>query len=86
MGRSWKSIVVVACLLLPVASCHESEQAIEMNISQLREARARLVKNPKDKAALSLILDQLNDRRGLYRVNAAAVLAETVERDGRRGD
>ena len=79
MGRSWKIIVVVACLLLSVAGCHESEQAIEMNITQLREARARLVKNPKDKAALSLILDQLNDRRGLYRVNAAAVLAETVE-------
>src|SRR5215203_2673571 len=75
-------VVVIACLLLSVAACDQWEQAVEMNINQLREASAKLAKNPKDKAALKLLLDQLNDRRGLYRVNAAAVLGEIAMRVG----
>jgi HEAT repeat protein len=73
-------VVAIACLLLSVASCDQSEQAIEMNIKQLREASDKLEKNPADKAALALLVNQLSDRRDIYRVNAAAVLGETARR------
>lgn len=72
-------VVVIACLLLSIAGCDQSEQAIEMNINQLREASAKLEKNPGDRAALAVLVNQLSDRRGIYRVNAAAVLGETAK-------
>ena len=76
-----KSIIVV-CLSLSVLGCDVSEQSIEMNIEQLRAAKAKLLKNPQDKEALSFILNQLNDPRGIYRSNAAAVLGEVGELAG----
>ncbi len=74
--------IIVGCLSLSVFGCNGSEQAIETNIDQLRAAKAKLLKNPQDKDALSFILNQLNDRRGIYRVNAAAVLGEIAEQVG----
>jgi HEAT repeat protein len=73
--------VVIACFLLTIIGCDQSEE-VQMNIEKLREASASLAKNPADKAALSLLLDQLHDRRGIYRVNAAAVLGETAQQVG----
>src|SRR5260370_14175851 len=74
--------IIVACLSLSVLGCDVSEQAIEMNIEQLRAARTKLLKNPQDKEALSFILNQLSDPRPLYRSNAAAVLGEAGEQVG----
>lgn len=74
--------IIVACLSLSVSGCDVSEQAIEMNIEQLRAAKTKLLRNPQDKEALSFILNQLNDRRGIYRANAAAVLEQVGEQVG----
>jgi HEAT repeat protein len=74
--------VIVACLTLSVFGCDSSGQAIEMNIEQLRAAEAALLKNPQDKEALAFVLNQLNDRRGIYRVNAAAVFEKVGEQVG----
>jgi HEAT repeat protein len=67
--------IIAACLLVFSFACTRAEQ-IEMNIKELRQAKEKLLKDPKDKDALSLLLNQLQDRRGIYRANAAAVLGE----------
>jgi len=66
--------IIVTCLTLSVMGCYVSEQAIEANIEQLKVAEAKLLQNPNDKETLSFVLNQLSDRRGIYRVNAAATL------------
>ena len=67
--------IIGACLLVFSFACARAEQ-IEMNIKELRQAKEKLLKDPKDKDALSLLLNQLQDGRGIYRANAAAVLGE----------
>jgi HEAT repeat protein len=70
-------LVVTASLLFMV--CAVSDGDVEANIKELRTAAETLRKNPQDKQSLSLLLNQLSHRNGIYRSNAAAVLGEAVE-------
>lgn len=89
------AIAVAAISLLSGVSCQDRgsvqpvaqqtadpNAAIEANIQRLREAQARLSKNPKDQEALSVFLTLLKDPNGINRSNAAAVLVEVGEDNG----
>ena len=78
---------MMACLsfLLTTALINcgfQSTFQVEANIERLRHAEDRLLQDPKDKKALSLILTLLKDRNGINRSNAAAVLGEVGEKVG----
>ncbi len=70
-------LVVTASLLFMV--CAVADGDVEANIKELRAAAENLRQNPQDKQSLSLLLNQLSHRNGIYRSNAAAVLGEAAE-------
>jgi HEAT repeat protein len=76
------NIILFAYLITTAAGCNmysQSTKQIEANIERLREAQSKLLKNPNDKQALSVILSLMRDKNGINRANAAAVLGEVGE-------
>ena len=77
------SVIISLLLTVAMISCgFQPTRQIELNITRLRDAEDRLEQNPKDKQALSVILNLLKDRNGINRSNAAAVLGEAGTRVG----
>jgi len=71
---------VLLCLIL--GACYSHQEQVELNIKQLKQAEDALMRNPKDAQALSLIIGQLHDEKGVNRVNAAAVLGNVGQKTG----
>jgi HEAT repeat protein len=55
---------------------------IEANIEKLKQAQQRLLADPTDKAALSVIMTLIKDSNGINRVNAASMLGDVGEEHG----
>ena len=72
-------IVLVVTMSLLFMVCAVSDGDVETNSKELRAAAENLRQNPHDKESLSLLLNQLSHRNGIYRSNAATVLGEAVE-------
>jgi FOG: HEAT repeat len=56
--------------------------SVEANLIKLTEAKQKLLVDPFDKAALSIVLTLLNDPNGINRSNAANTLGEVGEKHG----
>lgn len=65
-----------------LVACMSPQRSVEMNIQRLKEAEAKLVKNPHDNEALAFLLNQLHDQQGVNRVNAAAILGDAGKKVG----
>ena len=79
-GSTWLGYLITLILIvLTISGC---DAQVRKNIERLTSAQARLEANPNDEEALSTILKLLNDRNGINRANAAAVLGHAAERVG----
>lgn len=57
-------------------------QSTEERNRQLQSAERKLLQNPRDQKALSVIVEMLNDQNGVARFNAAATLGDLAEKIG----
>lgn len=78
-------LAVVACTnhraVQPVRQTQQLS-TIEANIEKLKQAKQKLLVDPTDEAALSVIMTLIKDSNGINRANAASALGEVGEEHG----
>jgi HEAT repeat protein len=78
-----KSVVLIlSCLNVTALGCNTSFQSIEVKNQQLQSVQRRLLQNPQDRQALSVILNLLEDKDTVARANAATILGDLGEKIG----
>ena len=76
------SVITIIYANAGIFGCGMSSQSIETKNQQLQSAQQRLLKNPLDKQALSVMVKMLKDRDGVARYNAAQTLGGLAEEIG----